>query len=108
MPMDNRVSSDLMTHMKPLRNLLFGLLVLSAAGCGLSDYQNRMDAQRARIQKFDDAHQALGDPIDIPTLPGKGPSWPFDVYVRLPKSYVVDKQPYGSNFGFFRYHGGEP
>lgn len=90
--------------------MLAGLLALSVAGCGLSDYQSRMDAQRERIQKFDDANQLLGDPIDSPLISGKGAdsAWSFDFFLRIPKGYVVEKKPYGTNFPFFRYAGADP
>ena len=103
--MDNGVSGDLMTYMKPLWRLLFGLFILSVSGCGLSDYESRMDAQRARVQKFDDANNRLGDPIAMPMIQVKGgaaqPAWPFDIFLRLPKGYNFSKT-YGKDWPFYR------
>lgn len=103
------------------------LVLLAAAGCGLSDYQARMDRQRERVQKFDDANRALDDPIDMPTMPQEKPkepakdakeepkepepAWLFDFYLRLPKGFGTapkDKTPYYSPFPCFRYAGNEP
>jgi hypothetical protein len=97
--------------MKPLWNMLVGLLALSVAGCGLSDYQSRIDAQRTRVQKFDEANQLLGDPVENPKMPPKSATaeaWPIDFFLRLPKGYVRDKAPYYTNFPFYRYSGAEP
>src|SRR5439155_9457336 len=103
-----------------------GLAVIAltgASGCGLSEYQSRMDEQRTRLQNFDDNNRLLDDPIDMPRLklkdkdgnPGEKLAWP-DVFLRLPKGYATtpkDKDPYGyvflekqNLFPCYRYAGG--
>jgi len=100
--------------------------LICASGCGLSDYQTRMDAQRVRIQEIDETNELLDDPIEMPTLQnatGKedklawswrdetGRDFPVDVFLRLPKGFGTvpkDKNPYYTNFSFFRYAGAEP
>jgi hypothetical protein len=78
-------------------------LVLAASGCGLSDYQNRMDAQQRRVQRFDELNNSLSDPID-----GQA-TWPFEFYLRLPKGYVLDKKLAIKDIPFIhRYSSGEP
>jgi hypothetical protein len=107
--------------MRPSRQLLrtrvcAALLVIGAGGCGLSDYQNRMDTQRTRIQKFDEINNLLDDPIGMPMMQfgvvkEEKPAWPFDVYLRLPRGFSTapkDKAPYYINFAFFRYSAGDP
>ncbi len=91
-------------------------MLIGASGCGLGDYQRRMDEQRARVQDFDEANRVLDDPVERPKIqiPEKldapateTPAWPFDPFLRLPKGYGTtfkDKGPY-NNF-FFRYTGG--
>ena len=64
------------------------LLTAGALGCGLGDYEERIDRQHTRIKLFDEEVKALGDAI---ALPGKKennkdvPAWPFDVFLRLPR-----------------------
>ncbi len=110
------------------KSALLAQLLIGVGGCGLADYQSRMDAQRKRVKEFDDANRALDDPIDIPLLPtekprdplkdglkdhGKeeaNPAWLFDFYLRLPKGFgktPKDKVPYFSPFPCFRYAGNE-
>lgn len=52
--------------------LTFGLLSLLilylAAGCGLSDYEKRMDQQSLALKLFDEENKTLGDPLDFPML----------------------------------------
>jgi hypothetical protein len=98
--------------MKALRDYLrlpalFSLLI-GVSGCGLSDYENRMDAQRKRVQDFDEFNRLLGEPVETPVM-DESAAWPFDVFLRLPKGYGVtprDKTPYLDHFPFFRYAGG--
>lgn len=84
-----------------------------AGGCGLSDYEKRMDEQRDRLNLIDEENAALGDLIEMPS--GKDPygneiKLPFEIFLRLPKGvsgafqerdsmYVFEKQP------LFRYNG---
>jgi len=100
--------------MRIVTYLRFGLILLlgCAAGCGMPDYEQRMDAQRKRITEFDDANRTLEDPIDM-TVAKKGDGkeesmWRFDYFLRLPKGYgktPKDKTPYYEPFPFYRYAG---
>lgn len=107
-------------NLRPRLSLLFALF--AASGCGLSDYQNRMDAQRQRVQEFDAANSLLDDPILMPKIQlpqakdgstREGPAWPFDVYLRLPSGLGIfprEKAPYHSSFNpfpCFRYASGD-
>ncbi|HZZ82728.1 MAG TPA: hypothetical protein VFE62_29790 [Gemmataceae bacterium] len=118
--------------MKILRfQALFAMSLLAVAGCGLSEYQSRMDAQRRRVTEFDIANRSLDEPIIIPYIQLQGAkkepakdakdvkdenkegiaAWPFDFYLRLPKGYgptPKDKTPYYSPFPCFRYNASEP
>lgn len=99
-------------HRTGMRICWIALFAL-AAGCGLPEYYTRMDAQRARLQEFDEVNSLLDDPIDMPTMPSitskeEKPAWPFDVHLRLPKGFGTapkEKTPYYINFAFFRYGG---
>jgi hypothetical protein len=94
------------------------IVVIGASGCGLSDYQSRMDAQLARLKDYDDANRLLDDPIEIPRIVLKDPkdgsakdqaAWPFEIFLRLPKGYFTfpkEKEPYNYPFPFYRYAGG--
>jgi hypothetical protein len=89
------------------------ILLIGASGCGLSDYQNRMDAQRVRVQEFDEGNRLLDDPIDMPKIKFQDSqeqaAWPFEVFLRLPKGYSTmpkEKDPYNYPFPFYRYSGG--
>jgi hypothetical protein len=91
------------------------VLLASVSGCGLSDYEKRIDAQRARVKAFDDLNGLLDGPIAMPMKPKAGGqpdekenAWPFDVFLRLPKGYTIDKERLttGDGFNCFRYSGG--
>ena len=98
------------------------LALIGASGCGLSDYEKRMDAQRARVEKFDEPNHLLDDPIEMPKVPGLNPkeggdkdekvdvvAWPFDVFLRLPKGYSKlpkERMTNVDDFPCFRYVGG--
>ena len=87
------------------------LLCAAASGCGLSDYQNKMDAQRARVAEFDETNRMLDDALEMPRLPQDEAqaAWPFEFFLRLPKGYTLNpKTPYSKNFSFFRWQGADP
>jgi hypothetical protein len=73
------------------RPLLPTCLLVVAAGCALGDYEARIDAQRKRLDVIDEENRFLGEPIDVPKTENKdgtkSPTWPVDVYVRLPKDF---------------------
>lgn len=90
------------------------VLLFALAGCGLSDYEGRMDAQRARVQFLDEENRNLGDVIERPFFIAqdqKQPFWPFDVFLRLPQGIsgaVKDNSQFvGDNLSLFRYGGAE-
>ncbi|MBM3992683.1 MAG: hypothetical protein FJ303_00775 [Planctomycetes bacterium] len=94
---------------------LLAAVVLFATGCGLADYQDRLDQQAARVQKFDEANRLLDEPIELPRMPDPADpnteknAWPFDPYLRLPRGYSAlpkEKTPYPDRFTMFRYAGG--
>lgn len=96
-----------------LRCVLLPLL-LGASGCGLSDYHDRMDAQRKRIQAFDETHALLDDPLEHQQSDGEKDEkagWPFEFFLRLPKGFGTtprDKTQYLKDFAMFHYTGTEP
>jgi hypothetical protein len=71
--------------------LLPTCLLVLAAGCALGDYEARIDAQRKRLDVMDEENRFLGEPIEMPKTENKdgtkSPTWPCDVYVRLPKDF---------------------
>jgi hypothetical protein len=90
--------------------------LIALLGCGLSDYEKRMDEQRARLDAFDEEAKLLGGLIEQPyVLDEKGKkknALPFDVFFRVPKgvapafikgreaTHVFAEQP------LYRYSGG--
>jgi hypothetical protein len=88
-----------------------GLLTL--AGCGLSEYESRMDAQQARIKVLDEENRNLGDAIDQPKYVVKDTTyafWPFEVFLRVPKNISArlpteNAQFVFENLSLFRYAG---
>jgi hypothetical protein len=94
------------------------VVLIGASGCGLADYQSRMDAQRRRVQEFDEANRLLDDPIDVPRIgfrdpkentPSERAAWDFEIFLRLPQGYgatAKEKIAFPDNFTVFRYAGG--
>ena len=92
---------------------MVALVGSAASGCGLSEYQAKMDAQRVRVSEFDEINRLLDDPVEMPVQPSVAekadakPAWPFDIFLRLPKGYAFYKTPYYKNFSFYRFQGPE-
>lgn len=57
----------LKSHFAVGATFLFALLILVVSGCGLSDYEQRLDRDRKRWQQFDEANKNLEAPIEPPT-----------------------------------------
>lgn len=78
-----------------MRRLAGILVVMLAAslGCGLSDYEQRMDDERARMKVLDEENQILGELIETPSERTKDKdgnehsarAWTFDIFLRVPK-----------------------
>lgn len=101
-----------------MRVMLFaaalGLLAGGLTGCGLSDYEKRMDEQRARLELFDEEAKLLSDIIEIPRgkdAYGNEIKVPFDIFLRFPKPVTATfRGPKAIYFGenkqpLFRYEG---
>jgi hypothetical protein len=81
---------------------LLALALLGLAGCGLGEYEQRMDEEAARLKIYDEENEYLGDPLQMPqSLPsadGKLPPPPdlyrMGVFLRAPKVRINrEKQP---------------
>jgi hypothetical protein len=67
--------------------LIFFLLTV---GCGLSEYEKRMDQQGQALRRFDEESKALSDPLEYPLLidaktTAAKPILPVDFFLRPPK-----------------------
>src|SRR5215510_11925 len=66
------------------------LMLVVPIGCGLSDYEKRMDEQRERLKLFDEESALLYDIIDMPKgkdAYGNEIKVPFEVLLRLPAGF---------------------
>ena len=69
-------------------------LIFLSAGCGLSEYEKRMDRQNVALKRFDEENKALEDPLDAPMfVDPKAPIGqavlPVEFYLRPPKGTVI-------------------
>jgi hypothetical protein len=92
-----------------------GCLALAICGCGMPEYERRMDEQRARVSAFDEVNRLLDGPIEptvIKKADGKDEAhWAFDFFLRLPKGFGAtpkDKTPFLDPFPCYRYSNDEP
>ena len=68
--------------------LVLAPAALAAAGCGLSDYEKKMQEADARLQRFDAENALLGEPLALPTGDA---ALPADLFLRPPKG--IAKNP---------------
>jgi len=84
------------THM-----LLAAATLLAVSGCGLDDYEKRMDVERRRVDIFDKEEAHLGGFVEAPPsrkIKNKDkeedvPAWPFEVYLRVPIGFDRTSTP---------------
>jgi hypothetical protein len=108
---------------------LLALGSLFASGCGLGDYEKRLDGERVRVKVFTEEHRALGPPLVMPANPytkegeeakeekeekpkKANPLPENEVFLRPPRGIgprpAADEQPTRSGEVFlFRYPGPE-
>jgi hypothetical protein len=68
--------------------LVAALAALALSGCGLAEYEKKMEEAEARLKRFDAENNLLGDPLALPT----GDAAPSaDLFLRPPKG--VAKNP---------------
>lgn len=70
---------------------LFAVLLPCLASCGLKDYETLFEREAERIKKFDEADQALGNPINFPMNVGTKQQPAFikneNIFLRLPLGF---------------------
>jgi hypothetical protein len=82
----------------PRHALLPVLLALVTAGCGLADYEARITAEKAKLQRLDREARHLGDPLKMPPPRKEGErevSW--SAFLRAPKA--IGDTPQGQLLG---------
>lgn len=109
-----------MPRARAIRNSLFVLLAAGAmftGGCGLADYEKRMDEQNAYVQLFDEENRLLGEPLEMPMLTIKEKEGirvvkplMFDFFLRPQKGIANKIKPEDPAFSYeklalFRYEG---
>lgn len=74
---------------RPSPPWLAGLLLL-AAGCGVSEYEAKMQETQRRVQRFDEESKLLDSPLTIPTPPAKDKNAPPPplLFVRPPRGIL--------------------
>lgn len=93
------------------------VFVVFVLGCGLGDYEKRMDARDKWVKYFDEENKLLDEPLEMPKLTVKTKDestqidgLPFEVFLRPPKDFKKEagKEPYRyETVMLFRYPGGE-
>ena len=79
---------------------LVALPALMLAGCGVADYEKKMQDAEVRIGRFDDENRLLGDPLILaPRKDKEGP--PIDVFLRPPKGVTNQEK---TQLGELEYH----
>jgi hypothetical protein len=72
---------------------LTAILLLAPSGCGLKEYEERMEKQRKQAKAFDYNESFLDQPIEAPPQVDNKPAWRFDVFLRLPRGYLPAPRP---------------
>ncbi len=88
------------------------VLFVMMLGCDLANYQERMDRQIARLQKWDEEQASLGSPLLIPGPVQEGQATSvtnYRIFYR-PPAYIsstvkLDEYPWGPGKLVFRYPG---
>jgi hypothetical protein len=96
------------------------LLALVAVGCGLSDYEKRIDEQKKRLEKADQENALIGEPLEAPDMRATEKkqlvaALATPVFLRPPRGVgrFADREPYvfplkGPNQVFlYRYGAGQ-
>jgi hypothetical protein len=65
------------------------VVLLGASGCGLSEYEEKLDREQKRLQQIDETNKFLGDPIEVPQIKDPNPNAPpgatTDIFFRPPR-----------------------
>ena len=78
---------------------LAALPALALAGCGIADYEKKMQEAEVRVQRFDEENRLLGDPLILPPHKDmEGP--PFDVFLRPPKGVANKDKTQPGELGY--------
>jgi hypothetical protein len=76
---DSKGDTVLPPTVKPRRSHHLALFValLALTGCGVADYEKKMQDAEVRIQRFDQENRLLGNPLTFPPLPNGSPAPDF-------------------------------
>lgn len=66
------------------RGYIVVLVLLLPLGCGLKDYEERMDQEAKRAKHFDQTDEFLDAALSPPLQDGRN-AWRFDVFLRVPR-----------------------
>ncbi len=69
---------------RPFR-ILIPIALLALTGCGVADYEKKMQDAEVRVQRFDEENRLLGEPLFLPAHTDKEEGAPIDVFLRPPK-----------------------
>src|SRR4051794_26693222 len=90
--------------MKPTRSALFALALLSAAGCGIDDYDQKLKSEQGRVERLDKEFKELDAPLTLPP-PREGASNEVQVFLRpphgIPSQPSKDKDAYVRSGAFY-------
>lgn len=65
------------------RTAWLALPALALTGCGIGDYEKKMQESEVRVERYDEENKLLGEPLLLPPRKdNEGP--PFDVFLRPP------------------------
>lgn len=91
-PFCSHYSDRLISRQALLPSLL--AMLLGTAGCGLGDYEKRIDEQARRLKQIDEELAYLGEPLRMPWYKTKDDReeslLPLEVFVRPPKGMDKD------------------
>ena len=68
-----------------LLRTLVPIALLALTGCGIADYEKKMQDAEVRVERFDEENKLLGEPLVLPAHTDKEEGAPIDVFLRPPK-----------------------
>jgi hypothetical protein len=101
-------SQAIYMHRHPRVCILFSLALLSACGCGLRDYESKIDDRRYYLALYDEENKYLNSVgVSAPREKIKGATknyWPnpLDIYLKVPKEISTTLQEKDGSSAYFQ------